>query len=701
MATKQDGYKRDNDSGVTPPRQYKSVIRHRGRKSEELLDNDCEARLNENFCRVLDKIYEIDPTAGGGSPFPAGGRTGQALVKKSDSDYDVEWDTIEEGEATGSGIPDGGNKGQALIKKSNADGDVEWANIDETQELPTGGEAGQVLRKKSDADGDTEWYALNYLDILPPNGEAGQVLTKLQGGKGAVRWENPKYPPNNVLLDHINGKEGQVLTYHRTEDDEFKALWKDVTVGDGNGVPKGGEPSQVLTKTGFDDDAYSWQDPNMLDENQILTPVGGKEGYVLTHHTDSEGSFMAQWKDVNSLVKSSSGGIPLISQDMFDNLQAFTEDTVYVEATGNEYLYPISCGGTNNIHLNVNTEYVEDNYKVGLEFNLQGCIDTDTHNISRRNISGLTRVLVNGAYGVKGIFNIKDITNASGQYPHEVEIYLDDSFPTPFLINSEDIVLFNVKWEYVYGENDESDEEAGRYYRKDKLVIKLENYYNVGVNSAGHDMNKVLISSRRLEGEWSSVSHHLDRYHLKNEKPIPVFIPQITPWNADALQNIYLQELDKYKNCKVYIDCSEYAQDFPDDFVPRVFIPLHCGDINDAEYLEMGITRNWEFTVETGEYALPLGFYFDSQERHIIHEGTQPDVIFPDGFPRELVVPSNTIWRFTVEEMMYNLPVYNEDENPRIPTKRKVIISNFEQIEKNQQVFKRSIEPETYITVLY
>ena len=62
---------------------------------------------------------------GGGSgsaEFPSGGTTGQALVKKSNADNDVEWGTI-------NSIPNGGTTGQALIKHSNTDKDVEWGDV--------------------------------------------------------------------------------------------------------------------------------------------------------------------------------------------------------------------------------------------------------------------------------------------------------------------------------------------------------------------------------------------------------------------------------------------------------------------------------------------------------------------------------------------------------------------------------------------
>ena len=52
-------------------------------------------------------------------------------------------------------VPDGGKTGQVLTKKSDTDGDAEWKDIGST--IPKGGTVGQVLTKKSDTDGDAQW----------------------------------------------------------------------------------------------------------------------------------------------------------------------------------------------------------------------------------------------------------------------------------------------------------------------------------------------------------------------------------------------------------------------------------------------------------------------------------------------------------------------------------------------------------------
>jgi hypothetical protein len=55
-------------------------------------------------------------------------------------------------------LPAGGTTGQALIKKSAADGDIGWGTVSSgAPALPAGGSTGQVLRKSSGTDGDAAW----------------------------------------------------------------------------------------------------------------------------------------------------------------------------------------------------------------------------------------------------------------------------------------------------------------------------------------------------------------------------------------------------------------------------------------------------------------------------------------------------------------------------------------------------------------
>ena len=61
-------------------------------------------------------------------PLPPGGAKGKVLLKKSASDYDVEWGDA--GGSSGGGLPEGGAAGKFLRKKSATDYDVEWADLE-------------------------------------------------------------------------------------------------------------------------------------------------------------------------------------------------------------------------------------------------------------------------------------------------------------------------------------------------------------------------------------------------------------------------------------------------------------------------------------------------------------------------------------------------------------------------------------------
>lgn len=83
-----------------------------------------------------------------------GGTTGQALVKASNTDYDVNWANAGGG---GTSLPNGGTTGQALVKTSGVDQAVAWGTPTVPNPLPTGGSTGQVLSKTSATDYATTW----------------------------------------------------------------------------------------------------------------------------------------------------------------------------------------------------------------------------------------------------------------------------------------------------------------------------------------------------------------------------------------------------------------------------------------------------------------------------------------------------------------------------------------------------------------
>lgn len=93
----------------------------------------------------------VDPSGDADGGFlPAGGSTGQALLKASNDDFDAVWSTIKT-------IPNGGMIGQALVKASNSNFDITWGDI---STLPSGGTIGQILVKTSDIDFATSWTSI-------------------------------------------------------------------------------------------------------------------------------------------------------------------------------------------------------------------------------------------------------------------------------------------------------------------------------------------------------------------------------------------------------------------------------------------------------------------------------------------------------------------------------------------------------------
>lgn len=102
-------------------------------------------------------------------PIPAGGSSGQMLVKDGSNPYQVKWANASHG------IPSGGSARQVLAKASASDYDVSWVSAG----IPTGGSSGQVLAKTGASD-----YAVGWATVptIPSGGTAGQVLTKTATG---------------------------------------------------------------------------------------------------------------------------------------------------------------------------------------------------------------------------------------------------------------------------------------------------------------------------------------------------------------------------------------------------------------------------------------------------------------------------------------------------------------------------------------
>lgn len=154
----------------------------------------------------FDTEWEDVPNAPNG--IAAGGSTGQMLVKKTDDDYDTEWQTKP------TGIPNGGAAGQILVKQSGNNGDVAWQN--QPVGLPSGGTTGQVLSKKSNTNFDMEYTTPHY---VPSGGTTGQVLQKASDTDHDLEWATPSggggggltIIGENLLINPCIGIAGQAI----------------------------------------------------------------------------------------------------------------------------------------------------------------------------------------------------------------------------------------------------------------------------------------------------------------------------------------------------------------------------------------------------------------------------------------------------------------------------------------------------------
>jgi hypothetical protein len=97
------------------------------------------------------------------------------------------------------GIPAGGATGEVLLKTSGTDYDVEWADSGAAVgNVPTGGAAGQVLTKQSGTDYDADWDTprLGYVSV---NAQTGTTYTIVLADSGALVTLNNASPVTVTL----------------------------------------------------------------------------------------------------------------------------------------------------------------------------------------------------------------------------------------------------------------------------------------------------------------------------------------------------------------------------------------------------------------------------------------------------------------------------------------------------------------------
>lgn len=178
-----------------------------------------------------------ESTGTGGASLPAGGATGQSLLKNSDEDNDLVW-----GEPAGL-IPTGGSTSHVLKKASAKDRDVEWGTVDGA--VPIGGSSGQFLKKASSGNYDVEWATLT--GLLPTGGTSGQVLKKTSAANYAASWGS------------VDGM-----------------------------LPTGGTKGQALIKSSATNYAAAWGDVSV---NSIINQYNTGDNYVIQFKTDASGNF--------------------------------------------------------------------------------------------------------------------------------------------------------------------------------------------------------------------------------------------------------------------------------------------------------------------------------------------------------------------------------------------------------------------------
>ena len=211
----------------------------------------------------MSRIYKSGTYYAGA--FPTGGSTGQALVKTSNVDGDVEWGSVT------AELPAGGTTGQALIKHSNMDQDVEWGDVDG---LPAGGSQGQALIKQSSTDGDANWEDI---DALPSGGTQGQALIKQSSTDGDAVWDDIDALPSG-------GTTGQALVKKSNADGDVE--WDDVS-----SIPAGGITGQVLAKHSNTDGDVEWISEESIQVATMPAAEASQDGKVVQFIGSSTGSY--------------------------------------------------------------------------------------------------------------------------------------------------------------------------------------------------------------------------------------------------------------------------------------------------------------------------------------------------------------------------------------------------------------------------
>ena len=235
---------------------------------------------------------------------------------------------------TGEGLPAGGTTGQVLVKASNADGDVMWVDMgvewgaisgfladqvdlmaalgaksdtghSHSGLVPTGGTAGQVLKKSTGTNYDYTWGTDNtggtpsWGSITGTLSSQADLNTALNS-KAASTHTHPESDVTNLVSD-LAGKAPTTHTHAQADVTGLTTALagKSDTSHTHNGLaPTGGTTGQVLKKVDNTNYNYSWQADatggagsstwgsitgTLSDQTDLDTALGGKAASTHSH----------------------------------------------------------------------------------------------------------------------------------------------------------------------------------------------------------------------------------------------------------------------------------------------------------------------------------------------------------------------------------------------------------------------------------
>ncbi|MBQ9169144.1 MAG: hypothetical protein IJX67_12185 [Oscillospiraceae bacterium] len=239
---------------------------------------------------------------------PSGGTPGQSLVKDTQEDYAVKWETISNQDKNAL-LPTGGTAGQILTKSTSTDYDVKWE--DPIGILPKGGTDGQFLKKTSSADYAVAWADISNTGTLPKGGTSGQFLKKTSATDYAASWET-------IGLIPTGGSTGQCLM--KSSASNYALTWGTPSVDVEGTLPTGGTTGQVLTKSSSSNYAVKWDSPSatalksgtysLTLSSKVLTPSTtgfevGTSSYPVMFHASTIRVYYSSYRYVDIACNSS------------------------------------------------------------------------------------------------------------------------------------------------------------------------------------------------------------------------------------------------------------------------------------------------------------------------------------------------------------------------------------------------------------